>query len=448
MHKYMELINELERSIEAGAYKEGVKLPSVRVMAERYGCNAGTVVRAMGELEKRHLIYSVPKSGYYVVVRGTQRELPKVQQLDFATFSPDPDVFPYLDFRHCINKAIDTYRNELFVYGTPKGLPSLIQVVRKQLTNYQVFAPDSRICITSGVQQALALLASMPLPNGGTSLLVEQPGYHLVNELVETLQLPVIGIRRTAKGIDLDELERLFRTGSIKLFYTIPRFHSPLGSSYTETEKKRIAELAARYGVYIVEDDYLADMETNGKSDPIYAYDTAGKVIYLKSYSKLIFPGLRVGVAVLPEALAEPFARRKRLSDIDSSMLSQAALEIYLKSGMYERHKQKLRASWSRRSRLLAEVLSRYAGPGGEHYRFEAASSPSTHTHILPNDKASIPGLIARLSKRSVLVEPVDKHYLSGFPKERIVKLTVSNVKEADIERGVAMIAEELGKRG
>lgn len=77
------------------------------------------------------------------------------------------------------------------------------------------------------------------------------------------------------------------------------------------------------------------------KEDPIYAYDDASHVIYLKSFSKIIFPGLRVGVAVLPEVLCDSFNRFKRLMDIDSSMLSQAALELYLKSGMFERHRKR-----------------------------------------------------------------------------------------------------------
>ncbi|TMV47896.1 PLP-dependent aminotransferase family protein [Paenibacillus mesophilus] len=446
MHKYMRLLNELELLIDGGPYREGDKLPSVRVLAGQYGCNAGTVVRALNELERRHLIYSVPKSGYYVVKRGAGSGTAKAETLDFAASSPDPDVFPYLDFRHCINKAIDTYRNELFVYGTSKGLPSLLPVIRKDLTNHQVFAAESRIFITSGVQQALSVLVSMPFPNGKTKIVVEQPGYHLFADQLETHRIPAIGIRRTAEGIDMEELERIFRTEDVKFFYTMSRFHSPLGCSYSEAEKKRIAELAERYDAFIVEDDYLADLETNGKSDPIYAYDAASRVIYLKSYSKIIFPGLRVGVAVIPDPMAESFARYRRLLDIDSSMLSQAALEIYMKSGMFERHKQKIRDSCTSRSRLLASALLRHAGQGRETFRYTPARSPAVHTHIVLSGNVSVPRLAARLKKRVIIVEPIDKHYLTDYPKEPILKLNVSNVKESDIEGGIDAIMEELAK--
>ncbi|MFA9464735.1 MAG: aminotransferase class I/II-fold pyridoxal phosphate-dependent enzyme [Velocimicrobium sp.] len=120
-----------------------------------------------------------------------------------------------------------------------------------------------------------------------------------------------------------------------------PGYHNPLGTSYSQKEKKEILELAQKYNVFIVEDDYLADFEQNSKADPIYSYDDFTHVIYLKSYSKVIFPGLRIGIAVIPDKLIETFSQYKRILDIDSSMLSQAALEIYIKNGMFERHKEK-----------------------------------------------------------------------------------------------------------
>ncbi|TKI22561.1 GntR family transcriptional regulator, partial [Bacillus mycoides] len=177
MYKYLHVLNDLESMIQNGEIKEGKKLPSIRSLVTQYECNKATVIRALHELEKRHIIYSVPQSGYYVVKKsGSYIESNEI--IDFASSAPDPDVFPYLDFQHCINKAIDTYKNDLFIYGTPKGLPSLISVVQKQLANYQVFTKEDNIFITSGVQQALAILTSIPFPNEHNMILIEQPSYH------------------------------------------------------------------------------------------------------------------------------------------------------------------------------------------------------------------------------------------------------------------------------
>lgn len=130
------------------------------------------------------------------------------------------------------------YRNDLFIYGTPQGLPSLIREMQRQLASYQVFTDQRGIFITSGVQQSLGLLARIPFPNGRHRVLVEQPCYPLLMEYLRTYGMEAEGIRRSGDGIDLDELERMFKTREIKWFYTVPRFHNPLGGSYNRSQRK------------------------------------------------------------------------------------------------------------------------------------------------------------------------------------------------------------------
>ncbi|MDP7978028.1 PLP-dependent aminotransferase family protein [Bacillus multifaciens] len=437
MFKYLNVFNDLERLIQTGELKEGDKLPSIRSLSTRYQCTKSTIIRALQELEKRHMIYSVLKSGYYVVKKTNENHVRHSSVIDFATSAPDPDVFPYLDFQHCINKAIDTYKNDLFIYGTPKGLPSLIRVVQRQLMNCQVFTNEENLFITSGVQQALSLLTSIPFPNKKNTILIEQPSYHLFIEYLETHGIPVIGIKRTAEGIDLNELERIFQTEGIKFFYTMPRFHNPLGTSYSKKEKKAIVRLAKKYDVFIVEDDYLADLERDAKADPMYSYDDSSHVIYLKSFSKIIFPGLRVGVAVIPDCLTESFLTYKKLQDIDSSMISQAALEVYIKSGMFERHKQKIRASYYERSNRLAASLKEGSSINKQLFQYHDVNLSCVHTHIILNKKIIVQPLIRKLLQNKVLINLIGKNYLSSFPKEKLLKLNVSNVKAESIEEGI-----------
>ncbi|HDK7156385.1 TPA: PLP-dependent aminotransferase family protein [Clostridium botulinum] len=446
MYKYLEILNHVESLIQEGEYKDGDKLPSIRDFTKIYSCNKSTIIKALEELERQHRIYSIPKSGYYVVKRKNPTNGGKELLLDFASSAPDPQVFPYLDFQHCINEAIDIYKNELFIYGTPKGLPSLIDVIQKHLANYQVFANKDNIFITSGVQQALAILTTLTFPNKKETILIEQPSYHLFIDYLETHNVPVLGIKRTDKGIDLNELERLFKRESIKFFYTMPRFHNPLGTSYSQSEKKAIVKLAQKYDVFIVEDDYLADLEEDPKADPLYAYDDFSYVIYLKSYSKIIFPGLRIGVAVIPNAILEGFGKYKRLIDVDSSMLSQGALEIYIKSGMFQRHKQKIKASYSLRSKCLASILRKQYEIYSDVFQYNPIKNPCIHTYITLDEKINRERLIDRLKDKSIMVATEDGHYLSTFPREKILKLNVTNVREDYIEKGLLDIIQELIK--
>ncbi|USB32306.1 PLP-dependent aminotransferase family protein [Paenibacillus sp. YPG26] len=441
MNKYSSVLIDIERKINEGQYLSGQKLPSVRSAARIYGCSISTILKAYHELEQRHAIYSMAQSGYYVVHKSQNPpEWEEDTRIDFASASPDPHVFPYLDFQHCLNKAIDTYRHQLFTYGDSKGLEKLRYTLASHLANDQVFANAERIVVTSGVQQALEILAKMPFPNGKSAILVEQPSYDLYLRYLETEGIPVQGIARSTAGIDLQELEDRFKYGGIKFFYTMPRYHNPLGISYSVEERQKIAALASKYNVYIVEDDYMADLGESRGFDPIYAYNRTSHVVYLKSFSKIIFPGLRLGAAVLPEPLLETFLACKRYAD--TSLLSQAALEIYIKNGMYERHKIKISSQYAARIHALNESVQRYNADGW--IEISKASSGVYVQFKLPQ-KINIERLMKRLEQRNVSVVSGKGFYLPDYlQREKFIRISISRARLEQIDEGVRVIAEEL----
>ena len=306
------------------------------------------------------------------------------------------------------------------------------------LETYQVFTKQENIFITSGVQQSLFLLSVMPFPTNRTTILVEQPSYHLYMDYLKTYKLPVIGINRTSKGIDLQELEIIFSNQDIKFFYTMPRLHNPLGTSFCKKEKDDIRKLATKYGVYIVEDDYLADFDLNTKSDPLFTDDMEEHVIYLKSFSKIMFPGLRIGLAVLPNALIDSFQRHKNTTDIDSSMISQAALELYLKSGMFERYQKAVSEAYIQRANTLQQSITKYLPD------FQASTEICMHSHITLPREININRLIQHLQLEEIYLDTIDRNYLNGFYRDRILKLNVSNVEDYKIEKGIQEIAHAL----
>lgn len=121
-------------------------------MAERFSCSKNTIIRAYNELEKEHLIYSVPKSGYYVVneYRSVKND---DKMIDFLSAGPDKEVMPYIEFQHCINQAIDIYKEELFNYSDRQGFYSLRLQLVKYLQDLQVFTDPKRLFVVSGSQQ-------------------------------------------------------------------------------------------------------------------------------------------------------------------------------------------------------------------------------------------------------------------------------------------------------
>src|SRR5690349_21349689 len=112
--KYTQIQLSIRGQLASSVIKPGDKLPSIREMAEQLGCSKNTVIRAYDDLEKEHLIYSVPKSGYYAVVRADQPDDSLTGGIDFSSAAPDPAVMPFDDFRHCLNRAIDLYQDRLF----------------------------------------------------------------------------------------------------------------------------------------------------------------------------------------------------------------------------------------------------------------------------------------------------------------------------------------------
>ncbi|WP_053061434.1 PLP-dependent aminotransferase family protein [Paenibacillus sp. VT-400] len=426
---------------------KGIRLPAVRVVAEQYQCSVSTAIRAYEWLEQRHLVYAIPQSGYYAVQNGTgAQDMDWQGALDFASAAPDPRVFPYADFRHCVDQAMEKKQAELFMYGTDQGLPSLILLLQKQFADYQVFARTEQFFITSGVQQALAVLALMPFPNGKRKVLLELPTYHNMPSLLSGLNVPIAGVRRALDGLDWASLERQFAEGDIKFFYVMPRFHNPIGTSLTVADKKRLIRLAQRYDVYLVEDDYLADLEDNTKQDPLWSYDTEGRVIYLKSYSKILFPGLRIGVAVLPSPLIQSFGAYKKMLDIDTSVLSQAALEIYVHSGMFAHHRKVIRNRYAARMNTVHEQLDTY--PDFAPF-MEAPRTGGEHTVLPLAGDMPLRVLLSRLQKRGVIVDTTERYYPEGtyqVHQDQMLRLNISNVPKQRIEEGIQKIREEILK--
>ncbi|MBD2871924.1 aminotransferase-like domain-containing protein [Paenibacillus arenilitoris] len=440
MKRYEDVLSDMEQKIDGGQFVSGQKLPSVRKAAKLYGCSVSTITRAYAELAKRHAVYSIAQSGYYVVEKpGGRTGAAESESIDFASASPDPGVFPYLDFQHCLNKAVDTYKHDLFTCGDSKGLQTLRHTLVSHLAADQVFAKAERIVVTSGISPMLELLAKMPFPNGNSVILVEQPSYDLYLRFLEAEGVPVCGIARTAAGIDMRELEEKFRRGGIKFFYTMPRYHNPLGTSYSAEERKTIARLASKYDVYVVEDDYMADLGEEPGFDPIYAYNGTSHVVYLKSFSKIIFPGLRLGAAVLPEKLLGTFHAYKRYAD--ASQLSQAALEVYIKNGMYERHKRKIGSQYAARIRALNEAARRHNGanlleiPDVRFGVFVPFKLPQT---------VNLERLIERLAAKDIFVVSGKRFYLTNYlEREKFLRISISRARPEQIEEGVREIIEE-----
>ena len=408
--KYQAVVSHLKKGIESGKFPTGSRLPSIRQLSQDFHCSKDTVQRALLELRHEKYLYAKPQSGYYVLEQG--------QHQDLEIEVTDEHASAYDDFRLCVNETLIGRENYLFnYYDNQEGLEELRQSVHQLLFNQALYCKPDQLVLTSGTQQALFILSQIDFPSKGEEILVEQPTYHRMNRLLVAQGLAYQTIERRIDGIDLDELEEQFKSGKIKFFYTIPRYHYPLGHSYSDQEKRAILDLANQYGVYIVEDDYLGDLDPK-KSQTFHYLDTEDRVIYIKSFSTSLFPALRITALILPNALKEAFVSYKNILDYDSNLIMQKALSLYIDSQLFEKNRLARLTLQENYQAQIKKVLEKNTCPL-PHYPL--------HDGLLLDLKHY--SKIASLKHSSLKLDFFEKAYLDACPYQ-FAKVTLENLEE------------------
>ena len=408
--KYQAVVSFLKKGIESGKFPTGSRLPSIRQLSQDFHCSKDTIQRALLELRHEQYLYAKPQSGYYVLEQGQHQDL-KIEVTD-------EHASAYDDFRLCVNETLIGRENYLFnYYDNQEGLEELRHSVHQLLFDQALYCKPDQLVLTSGTQQALFILSQIDFPSKGEEILVEQPTYHRMNRLLVAQGLAYQTIERRINGIDLEELEEQFKSGKIKFFYTIPRFHYPLGHSYSDQEKRAILDLANQYGVYIVEDDYLGDLDPR-KGQTFHYLDTEDRVIYIKSFSTSLFPALRITALILPNALKEAFVSYKNILDYDSNLIMQKALSLYIDSQLFEKNRLARLTLQENYQAQIKEVLEENTCPL-PHYPL--------HDGLLL-DLRNYPK-IASLKHSSLKLDFFEKAYLDACPYQ-FAKVTLENLEE------------------
>ena len=408
--KYQAVVSFLKKGIESGKFPTGSRLPSIRQLSQDFHCSKDTIQRALLELRHEQYLYAKPQSGYYVLEQG--------QHQDLEIEVTDEHASAYDDFRLCVNETLIGRENYLFnYYDNQEGLEELRQSVHQLLFDQALYCKPDQLVLTSGTQQALFILSQIDFPSKGAEILVEQPTYHRMNRLLVAQGLAYQTIERRIDGIDLEELEEQFKSGKIKFFYTIPRFHYPLGHSYSDQEKRAILDLANQYGVYIVEDDYLGDLDPR-KGQTFHYLDTEDRVIYIKSFSTSLFPALRITALILPNTLKEAFVSYKNILDYDSNLIMQKALSLYIDSQLFEKNRLTRLSLQENYQARIKKVLKENTCPL-PHYPL--------HDGLLL-DLRNYPK-IASLKHSSLKLDFFEKAYLDACPYQ-FAKVTFENLEE------------------
>ncbi|MCM3715336.1 PLP-dependent aminotransferase family protein [Alkalihalobacillus oceani] len=381
---YLQIVNFIRNKIMSGEWTIGTKLPSQRQLATSFEVNRSTVITALQELIAEGLLEakagsrtivanntwnvlaaSSPNWPEYVQAGIHQPNKSLIQQINKAEAEPailrlgTGELGSELIPADAMQQILTSLQHEPLSLGyeEPKGNMQLRETLSGYLRNKGIYASPSSILIVSGGLQALQLIA-WGLLRKGSVILHEAPSYLNSLSMFESVGIRGVGIPLDSQGLQMERLVQLKRQHDAALLYTIPSFHNPTGAVMSEERRKQLTEIAHRETLPLIEDDVYGDLWfENAPPPPLKADDRGGNVLYLGSVSKALSPGLRIGWLVGPEQVIDRLADIKMQTDYGSSSLSQAVVNQWIRSGKYEAHLARLRASLLRRRDLMLDIL-------------------------------------------------------------------------------------------
>ncbi|GAB4416374.1 MAG: PLP-dependent aminotransferase family protein [Anaerolineales bacterium] len=388
------------------------------------------------------------------------RELLKLtQQPDIISFGgglPAPEVFPLKEFQEACNVVLEKFGGAALQYSTTEGHLPLREMIARHTSRYSVAVTPDNILITSGSQQALDFIGRLFL-NRGDHVVVESPTYLGALQAWNAYGAQYVSVRSDEQGMVVDELEEALRVGP-KFIYVLPNFQNPSGSTMSLERRKKLIELADKYGVPIVEDDPYGQLRYEGEHLPsVMSLDSqmrgpnggtyTGNVIYMSTFSKLLAPGLRLAWVIAPPEVIRKLVMTKQAADLHTATFNQYVAYEVGKGGFIDEHVKIIRATYKERRDVMLETMAeifpsevRWTHPEGGMFLWG----------ILPEGMDAAEVLKVAVEKKVAFVPGFAFHPNSGG--ENTMRLNFSFSKPEVIREGITRLGltlkEAISKNG
>jgi DNA-binding transcriptional MocR family regulator len=464
---YQQIAAWFRAEIEAGRMGAGDRLPTIRALARALGVNRDTVALAYDALAREGWLEATVGRGTFVrrpeaapapapfepvlsplVERLLDFERARVRYaappgtVPLHSLVPDPELYPAVEFRRAVSRVLARGGSDLLRYAPPQGDPGLREVLATRLSGTGVRVSADEIVVSQGASEGIALALRL-FAAPGDVVAVEEPTYHNVLSALASLGLRAAPVPIRDGAPDLAVLERVLERPEVKLFYTMPTFHNPLGTSTGLAHRRALLAVAGRTGKPIVEDAFEMDLRYGGKPVPsLAALDERGLVVQLFSFSKSLFPGARVGSVAARGRVVEALLGLKHASDLGGALLLQTALAEFVASGGYERHLARVRRTLLGRRDAILDALAREM-PDGVRW-----TEPEGGLQLwveLPEfvDTAE---LLADAVRAGVLFAPGFQFRSDPRPSSGL-RLSIAMAGEPEIRRGVAVLGRVVRER-
>jgi GntR family transcriptional regulator / MocR family aminotransferase len=474
---YQQIYRSLRAAILSGALPPHTRLSSTRSLAQETGVSRNTVVIAYEQLLAEGYIVGQLGSGTFVApeipdvahtvvertrsanaaddvsaydcsayaTRARRSPSPVMKprgpaiRYDFRYGLPDLEAFPFDIWRKLLARHIRAAAGPL-MYGAPEGSIRLREVITGYLRRARgVQCDPDQVVVVNGSQQALDLIART-LIDPDDVVVIENPNYLGAREVFLAAGARLAPGLVDEDGLNIDRLPPLARRA--RLIYVTPSHQFPTGAVMPLARRLALLAWAADHGSYVIEDDYDSEYRYAGRPiEAMQSLDRNGRVIYVGTLSKILFPALRLGYLVLPKPLTEVFRTIKYLSDRHTASLQQDVVTEFVAQGHFERHLRRTRKRNAQRRVALLRALEREFG---DAVRVQGANAG---LHLLAWFRNRAPEeaeeIVARAEQAGVGVYPVTPYYLDRPPAAGLV-LGYAALNASDIDMGITRLAERL----
>jgi GntR family transcriptional regulator/MocR family aminotransferase len=463
---YRQVYLGLRQAILSGAFPAGVRLPATRDLAEQLDISRTVVLLAYDQLLAEGFAVGRGGSGTYVSESLTRSrphrpdesaklllsrygsaaadaagavDFPSRQpaplRYDFTYGRTDMAVFPFEAWRRILLRHAREASVREFDYAPAVGSLVLREAICDHLRRSRAVACDpSEVVVVNGSQQGLDLVVRV-LVERGDHVAIEDPQYPGTREV-----LRAAGAQLHPVPVDRDGLNPARLPEHARMVFVTPSHQFPTGAILPLDRRLALLEWARRKNAVIVEDDYDGEFHYEGRPlESLQGLDTEGRIVYVGTFSRTVFPALRIGYLIVPKSLAAAVTAAKWLSDLHSATLEQQSLAEFIRTGMYERHLRRLRRRNSARRETLLHAIHRYLGE-----RVEVTGHGSgAHVVLWPRKRVSEDAAISRAASRGVGVYGISQFFLTP-PSRTGLMLGYSRMNEKEIREGIRRLGETL----
>lgn len=451
--KYLLIEKHIKNLIDADVVEDREKLPSIRSLAKLLNVNNVTVISAYKKLQSEGYATQKMGSGTYAKKRDIHRNFNreyskalkkifnegKTDYIDFTGETPSGEFFEIKFFKDVLNEVLDRDGAKALTCQESLGYEGLRQSISNIFWNETIDKED--ILIISGAQQGIDLISKAVL-NINDSVIVENPTYSGALSVFKWRRIEIFEVPLEEDGINIDKFEKILKRNNIKCFYTMSYFQNPTGISCSNYKKKQILRLAHIYDFYIIEDDYLSELiyDNSIKYSSFKSLDNNDRVVYIKSFSKIFLPGIRIGYLIPPRKFKENIQNSKINTDISTSSIMQRALDLYIRKGLWKNYIDTLNFAYKKRYSYMEKYILKYLNDkvefvkpgGGLHF----------YLKIRENIKLSCIDIFRRGKDRGILITPGVLFYKNALEGKNYFKVSFSHTTEQEIESGVRKLSE------